>query len=93
MIQNNFQYHDCNYLRYFVFFLKFLFLFFHIFLHDKKEWRGPKFLYPISEYNFDGIKWDSPLGFTITLTIIIILFNLNDNQKNKFIHKFYLPGY
>tara|TARA_Y100001958_G_C21078880_1_gene435890 strand:+ start:405 stop:848 length:444 start_codon:yes stop_codon:yes gene_type:complete len=49
-----------------------------IFLHDKKEWRGPKFLYPISEYNFDGIRWDSPLGFTITLTIITLLyFNKN----------------
>jgi len=64
-----------------------------IFLHEKKEWRGPKFLYPLSEYNFDGIKWDSILGITITITIIIILSNLNNNQKNKLIHKFYLPDY
>lgn len=61
-----------------------------VFLHEKKEWRGPKFLYPISEYNFNGIRWDSPLGMTITFTIIIILFNLSNNQKNKLIHKLFL---
>jgi len=48
-----------------------------ILLHDKEGWRGPKFLYPISDYNFDGIKWNSPLGITVTFTIIIILLQLN----------------
>jgi hypothetical protein len=62
-----------------------------IFLHDKEGWRGPKFLYPLSDYNFDGIKWNSSLGFTISFTIIILLLNLSDDKKNKIIHKFYLP--
>ena len=64
-----------------------------ILLHSKKIWRGPKFLYPLSNYNFNGIEWNSPLGFTITLTLIIFLLHLNESDKLNIIRKFYLPDY
>ena len=45
-----------------------------IILHSKDRWLGPAFLYPFSEYRFDGIHWNSKSGYAITfLTIIMIL--------------------
>jgi len=43
-------------------------------LHSKDRWAGPAFLYPFSDYRFDGIHWNSKSGYVITfLTILIIL--------------------
>ena len=42
-----------------------------IFLHSNKEWKGPAFLYPLTEYRFDGIHWLSKPGMTITITVIL----------------------
>jgi hypothetical protein len=43
-----------------------------IFLHSSKDgWRGPAFLYPLSNYTYDGISWNSRLGLFITTMIVL----------------------
>ena len=44
-----------------------------IFLHSKDKWLGPAFLWPVSDYRFDGIHWYSKLGYLITLCIIGVI--------------------
>ena len=44
-----------------------------IFLHSKDKWKGPAFLWPVSDYRFDGIHWYSKLGYLITLCIIGVI--------------------
>ena len=47
-----------------------------IFLHSSQNggWRGPKFLYPLSDNVFDGISWITPKGILITLVICILFY-------------------
>ena len=45
-----------------------------IFLHSKDIWFGPAFLYPLSEYRFDGIHWRSCTGTVISVIIILITY-------------------
>ena len=53
-----------------------------IFLHSKDRWEGPAFLYPLSEYRFDGIHWLSNLGrIIIILTIILTYYKKNTILK------------
>lgn len=42
-----------------------------IFLHSNEGWPGPTFLYPFSNYRFDGISWNSRKGMFITLFVIL----------------------
>ena len=45
-----------------------------IFLHSSNGWRGPTFLYPISNYAYDGISWNKPLGILITGVITLLIY-------------------
>ena len=56
-----------------------------IFLHSQeyKGWRGPKYLYPISDMVFDGIHWASPMGITITSVILFLFIKYKDKIKDK----------
>ena len=47
-----------------------------VFLHSSQNggWRGPKFLYPLSDNVFDGISWITPKGILITLVICILFY-------------------
>jgi len=56
-----------------------------IFMHTKEVWKGPAFLYPLSQYRYDGIHWLSYKGMMITFTIIALLFILPKETKQKFI--------
>ena len=56
-----------------------------IFLHSNKEWKGPAFLYPLTEYRFDGIHWLSKKGMIITASVIILLLLIPRDQIKKFI--------
>jgi hypothetical protein len=48
-----------------------------IFLHSSKDgWSGPAFLYPFSDYTFDGVSWNSRNG--VFITTIIILYYLRN---------------
>ena len=58
-----------------------------IFLHNKNKWLGPAFLYPLSEYRFDGIHWNSPKGYLITFTTIFLIY-YNKKLLLKTIDKF-----
>lgn len=43
-----------------------------VFLHSSQDgWSGPTFLYPLSNYTFDGISWNSREGMFITVVIIL----------------------
>ena len=70
-----------------------------IFLHSSTNgWRGPTFLYPISNYVYDGISWNKPVGILITGVITLLIYvyrndiikildgvfdsNLNDSNLN-----------
>ena len=50
-----------------------------IFLHSKEKWVGPAFLYPFSEYRYDGIHWLSDKGRLIIILIIIIIYYQKKN--------------
>lgn len=50
-----------------------------IFLHSKDRWLGPAFLYPLSEYRFDGIHWLSNTGKVISVIIILITYLQKQN--------------
>mgnify|MGYP001469698037 CR=1 FL=1 len=57
-----------------------------IFLHSKDYLPTP-FLYPLSNYKFDGINWGTLNGILITFIITIILYYFKDyivNTINKF---------
>ena len=56
-----------------------------IFLHSNNIWVGPAFMYPLSEYRFNGIHWLSWRGLLITLTVIIILFLIPKDKIKEFI--------
>ena len=60
---------------------------FDVFLHSEeyKGWRGPKYLYPLSDTYFEGIHWGSPLGLTITAIVLFIFVQYNKEIKNKLI--------
>ena len=58
-----------------------------IFLHSNKEWKGPAFLYPLTEYRFNGIHWLSKPGMIITITIILLLFFIPKNKIKELIDK------
>ena len=60
---------------------------FDILLHSEeyKGWRGPKYLYPLSNTYFEGIHWGSPLGLTITAIVLFIFVQYNKEIKNKLI--------
>jgi hypothetical protein len=59
-----------------------------IFLHSSTYggWRGPKFLYPLSDIYIEGIHWGSFEGIVITV-IMIIVFKKNVNTINRWIDK------
>jgi len=44
-----------------------------IFLHSKKIWVGPAFLYPLSDYRFDGVHWYKNEGLLISLVVLLII--------------------
>lgn len=55
-----------------------------IFLHSSTNggWRGPTFLYPISNYVYEGISWNKPLGILITSVITLLIYVYrNDIRK------------
>ena len=56
-----------------------------IFLHSSSNggWRGPTFLYPISNYVFDGYSWNKPIGIIITIIITVLIYKYKDDIKNK----------
>ena len=56
-----------------------------IFMHSKEVWKGPAFLYPLSQYRYNGFHWLSFKGMTITILIIVSLFLISDEIKQKFI--------
>ena len=60
---------------------------FDIFLHSEeyKGWRGPKYLYPLSDTYFEGIHWGGPLGLTITAIVLFIFIQYKTEIKNKLI--------
>ena len=60
-----------------------------IFLHSDKIWKGPAFLYPLSEYRYNGIHWLSEKGMFITASVIILLLLIPKEKIKKFID--YLP--
>ena len=45
-----------------------------ILLHSKDKWLGPAFLYPISDYRFDGVHWLTNKGKIFTLIIVLITY-------------------
>ena len=51
----------------------FLAIIIDIFLHDKSYLPTP-FLYPISNFKFDGIPWNSKRGWIISLSITFIIY-------------------
>lgn len=53
-----------------------------IFLHSNDKWYGPAFLYPLSDYRFDGINWLTFRGHLIQVIIILVLLI----NKKKFIN-------
>ena len=60
---------------------------FDILLHSEeyKGWRGPKYLYPLSDTYFEGLHWGSPVGLTITAIIIFLFIQYKTEIKNKLI--------
>lgn len=56
-----------------------------IFLHSSSNggWRGPTFLYPISNYVFDGYSWNKATGIMITIIITVLIYKYKDDIKNK----------
>ena len=62
-----------------------------IFLHSNKKWVGPAFLFPLSDYRFNGISWSSPKGRVIIFTIVIAVLMLSKGTKQKLIDKLYIP--
>ena len=56
-----------------------------IFLHSNDAWKGPAFLYPFSEYRFDGIHWLSNKGMFITASVIVLLLLIPKEQIKNFI--------
>jgi len=54
-----------------------------IFLHSSSNggWRGPKFLYPISKYVFEGYSWNKPIGIFITILLTIIIYKYKEDIK------------
>ena len=67
------------FLIYFIFKEKFIFgaiisIIFDIFLHSKERWLGPAFLYPLTDYRFDGIHWLTTKGNLITIIVILIIY-------------------
>jgi len=54
-----------------------------ILLHSSGNggWRGPKYLYPISDTIFDGISWIISKGIFITLVILFLFYKYKDKIK------------
>jgi len=61
-----------------------------IFLHSNEKWVGPAFMYPLSDYRFNGISWSSPKGRIIVFTIIVGILIMSKNTKQKIIDKLYI---
>ena len=58
-----------------------------IFLHKDDIWPGPQFLYPLSNYVYNGIHWFSVLGMVITVGIIVFLYRLPQQKIDDFINR------
>lgn len=60
---------------------------FDILLHseERKGWRGPKYLYPLSHTYFDGTSWSEPKGMIITAIILFLFIQYKTDIKNKLI--------
>ena len=56
-----------------------------IFLHSNAVWKGPTFMYPLSDYRYDGIHWLSPTGMLITISVIAVLLLLPEETIQRFI--------
>ena len=56
-----------------------------VFLHSKDKWYGPAFLYPLSNYRFDGMDWLTIKGHFVQIVIILLLLTLSKKSKNDFI--------
>lgn len=60
----------------------FLAIFIDIFMH-KKDYLPTPFLYPISDYKFDGVHWyDSKLGWIISILITIFIYKTSYLFRN-----------
>ena len=59
-----------------IFYAAILSILMDVFLHSSQNggWRGPKFLYPLSDNIFDGISWITPKGIFITVAICILFY-------------------
>ena len=59
----------------------------NVFLHSEeyKGWRGPKYLYPLSDTYFEGIHWGDPLGLIITGIVLFLFIQYKTEIKNKLI--------
>lgn len=69
-----------------LFFISILAIIIDLFLHSKDYLPTP-FLYPLSNYKFDGISWGTSRGILITIIITIILYYFKDfiiNTIDKF---------
>lgn len=57
------------------FFAPIINIIFDIFLHSSKYkgWRGPKYLYPFSDIVFDGIHWNTIVGWILTFIFLLLL--------------------
>ena len=62
-----------------------------IFLHSNKKWVGPAFLFPLSDYRYDGISWSSPKGRVIVFFILIVVLMVKKETKKKIIDMLYIP--
>ena len=62
-----------------------------IFLHSNEKWLGPAFLFPISNYRFNGISWSSSNGRIIVYIIIFLTLILSEKMKQKLIKNLYIP--
>ena len=72
-----------------LFYIPIISIIFDIFLHSEKfkGWRGPKFLYPLSNIYVEGIHWYSFLGIIITLISIMIFIKYKNRIKRYLFEK------
>jgi hypothetical protein len=55
----------------------FLAIFIDIFMHQR-HFFGTPFLFPISDYKFDGINWNTKLGWIIAVIITFFIYKYSD---------------
>jgi len=57
-----------------------------VFLHERDVWEGPAFMYPLSNYRFDGIHWLSVNGILITMIVKLVVLILSSKIIKKWVN-------